>query len=153
LGGVLALLVGAVAVWWATRDDLVELTAADLAAAEARWQQSGCDDYDLTVQLSGRRSGVFKVRVRDGKSVQVTLDGISPRRGTWETWTVPGQFETLGLELENAADGTGPFGAPPGATVVLRVQFDPELGYPREYRRSVLGTPLEISWEVTEFRR
>ena len=30
-------------------------------------------------------------------------------------------------------------------------EFDPEFGYPRNYQRQVLGTDLDVQWEVTRF--
>ena len=35
---------------------------------------------------------------------------------------------------------------------MLRFTPDPELGYPRRYRRDVLGTPLALAIDVIRFR-
>ena len=61
-------------------------------------------------------------------------------------------FDTLHQEIENAQDPDGPFGSPPGSQVVERAAFDERFGYPRRYQRIVMGTELEIAWEVVGFR-
>lgn len=133
------------------RGRMAPLLSQDLKTAENRWRQSGPANYEIEVKLDGRRPGVFRVVVENGEPAQVTLDGIAPRRHAWNVWTVPGQFDTLWQELANAESPEKGFGAPPGATVVQRVEFDPVWGFPRRYWRSVLGTALDISWEVTHF--
>jgi hypothetical protein len=45
-------------------------------------------------------------------------------------------------------DTRAPFGQPKGTKAVLRFAPDPELGYPRSYRRDVLGTPLALAIDV-----
>ena len=86
------------------------LTAAELEQAELRWQAARLDDYDMDVQVAGRQPGIFHVEVRGGEPATASRNGFVPRRGTWDVWTVPGMFETLQQELDQAANHAGPFG-------------------------------------------
>jgi hypothetical protein len=54
-------------------------------------------------------------------------------------------------DLDSAEDPVPGFGAPPGAQVVLRGQFDPHTGLPQRYKRYIPGTELDVEWEVTLF--
>ena len=134
------------------RNRLPPLTAAELEQAERRWQVAGIENYDMDVKVSGRQPSSFHVEVRKGKPVSLTRNGVAPRRGMWDVWTVPGLFDTLHQELELAADPAGPFDSPPGTQVVQRVMFDERHGFPKKYQRIVMGTPLEVAWEVQRFR-
>lgn len=134
------------------RNRLPPLTTAELDQAERRWQTAGLENYDMDVKVSGRQPGSFHVEVRQGEPVALTRNGVAPRRGMWDVWTVPGLFDTLHQELELADDPEGPFGSPPGTQVVQRAKFDGRYGFPRKYQRIVMGTPLEIAWEVHRFR-
>ncbi|HEV3025817.1 MAG TPA: DUF6174 domain-containing protein [Pirellulales bacterium] len=133
-----------------TRSLLPPLTADGLAAAEERWKEHESADYNMDVEIGGRQPGHFHVEVRSGRATKVTRNGVEPQRRTWDTWTVPGMFDTLEQELDLAARPEGAFGQP-GARAVMRALFDPELGLPRRYERFVLGTAYEVRWQVTRF--
>ena len=153
VGGTLALLLvlGFVAAFG--ERNLPPLTADALANAEALWNEHGPANYNLDIKIGGRQPGVVHVEVRDGEPTAMTRDGFTPKqRRTWEPWTVRGQFDTLQRELDNAADPVKGFDAPTGAQVIERARFDPALGYPLKYERAVLGTPLEVAWEVEKFQ-
>ena len=134
------------------RNRLPPLTAAELDQAERCWQTAGVENYDMDIKVSGRQPGSFHVEVRQGEPAALTRNGVAPRRGMWDVWTAPGLFDTLRQELDLAADPAGPFGSQPGSQVVQRVKFDERYGFPRKYQRIVMGTPLEIAWEVQRFR-
>jgi hypothetical protein len=128
-----------------------QVTEESLAAAMARWDEHGPRSYRLELLVSGSRGGPVLVEVRDGEAVSLTRDGRTPARHTWEYWTVPGQFEAIELEL--TGDPQAMFGVPSRSDVILRAEFDPQLGYPRKYQRHVLGKSLEIGWEAVRFER
>jgi hypothetical protein len=134
------------------RGHMPPLTADELEQAELRWQATRLRDYDMEVSVSGRQPSNFHLEVRRGEPVALTRNGVAPRRGMWDVWTVPGMFDTLQQELDHAANPAGPFGSPPGTQVVERATFDERYGFPKKYHRIVMGTPLEISWEVVHFR-
>jgi hypothetical protein len=141
------------AVWIFGRQKPSPLTAEALAAAQKRWDEHGPANYSLDVTIGGRQPGKVHLVVEHGAAAAMTRDGVTPRqRRTWKAWTVPGQFEMLEIELEAAADPQKGFGAPPGAQTIERATFDAVLGYPLKYERSVLGTPLEVGWEVHNFQ-
>ena len=136
------------------RDDLPVMAAADLAAAEARWAAKGPASYDLDLVIGGERPGLVHVEVRNGKATAMSRDGRTPDQPrTWGVWTVPGQFETIGRELELAADPQRQMQAPPGTRLILQARFHPELGYPLRYRRLVIGQAPAVSWETLQFTR
>jgi hypothetical protein len=128
-----------------------ELTLERLHAAEALWKRVGPASYDLDLLLGGLRPGPVHVEVRDGQVSIVTISGRAPSPWTWDTWTVPGQFETIERELVLAEDPAHQMVAEAGTTLRLRCEFDPEFGFPREYRRLVSGAAPPVSWSVTRF--
>ena len=131
---------------------LPDLTPENLEAARRRWEENGPKGYDLDVVLSGSQMGKIHVEVRDRKVTAMTRNGVTPKQErTWEYWTVPGQFDTIEDEMEKAGDPVNGFPAPPGSKVIQKAEFDPDSGYPRRYHRVVLGTQLEIRWEVIRF--
>jgi hypothetical protein len=131
---------------------LPELTEPLLAAAEARWEANGPANYDLDLELAGARPGVVHVEVRDGEVTAMSRDGVTPsQQRTWYVWSVPGQFETIERELELAEDPQFEMQAAEGTQVVLRAEFDPKYGYPRQFHRLVFGGGPEVFWRVTRF--
>jgi hypothetical protein len=151
LGGGAALALAVAAMGFFVRGVLPPLTEADLARAEARWRAAGPSDYDMFVRVTGRQPSEFRVEVRGGEPAALTRNGNATPRRMWDVWTVPGLFDTIRQETDQAGNPTRPFGSPPGTQVVQRVQFDERYGYPARYERIVMGTPLEIAWEVAEF--
>ena len=60
---------------------------------------------------------------------------------------VDGLFTTIADELAQLKSDR-PFGQPKGTKVVMRFTPDPKLGYPRFYRRDVLGTSQGLAIDV-----
>jgi hypothetical protein len=120
-----------------------------LAAAARRWDERGPRSYRLKLQVSGTRGGPVELEVRDGEPVSLLRDGRQPARHTWDFWTVPGQLEAIRDEL--TGDTQIMFGTLDRSQVILRAEFDAELGYPRLYQRQVLGKALDIGWQTVEF--
>ena len=134
------------------RDRTPDLTEADLDAAEGRWEERGPQSYDMDLVIEGNRPGPVHVEVRQGQVTHMTRDGVEPKqRRTWAVWAVGGLFETIRQELDKAADPAEGFQTAPGSRMVQRAQFDSQYGYPAKYRRIVLGSNLELRWDVTRF--
>jgi Family of unknown function (DUF6174) len=128
------------------------LTGEDYDSAVRRWDERGPASYDVDLELGGNRPGKIHVEVRGGEVTHMTRDGVEPKqKRTWDYWSVPGQLETIGQELEMARDPAGSFKAPGASQVVMWAEFDPELGYPRQYDRVVLGADFEVHWKITRF--
>ncbi len=135
------------------RDTTPELTPAALEAAEQRWDAHGPASYDLDLSLEGNRPGTVHVEVRGGRVTRMTRDGVQPKQmRTWAVWAVPGQFETIEQELDKAGDPAAGFQTPADSRLVQRAEFDPQYGYPARYHRIVLGSNLELRWQVTRFQ-
>jgi hypothetical protein len=125
---------------------------ADYEAAVERWHRNGPASYDLDLELGGKRPGKIHVEVRNGEVIHMLRDGVEPsQRRTWDYWSVPGQLETIGQELEMATQPAKAFGAAGASEVVIWAEFDPHYGYPLQYDRVVLGADIEVHWKVTRF--
>lgn len=135
-----------------TSDRVPRLSEADYEAAVARWEAHGPANYNLDLELAGNRPGKIHVEVRDGQVEHMTRDGVEPKqKRTWDYWSVPGQLDTIGEELEMARSPAASFDSPQATGMVMWAEFDPKYGYPARYDRVVLGTDFEIHWKVTRF--
>jgi hypothetical protein len=134
------------------RQALPALTSEALAAAQSRWQEHAPTDFRIDLTVTGRQASRYHVEVRAGKPTQVLRNDRPIPSRSWYYWTVPGLFEVLEHDMDCSEDPTRGFGARPGSRAVLRAEFDPELGYPRNFQRLILGEPhLDMTWEVTAF--
>jgi hypothetical protein len=129
-----------------------DVTPQALRDARRTWERAGPRDYDLEWTSSGAQNGHYRVFVRGGdvETVHTVLpDGreIEAHSAQPESFGIDGLFQIIEEELaQRQADR--PFGQPPGTTAVLRFVPDPRLGYPRSYRRDVLGVPKGIAIDV-----
>jgi hypothetical protein len=132
-----------------------DVTARSIAEARRRWDHAGIRNYDLEWTSSGLSRAHYVVVVRGGevRSIASILpDGKSMEVHPVEPkfYGVEGLFMVIGDELAQLRTRT-PFGQPKGTKAILRFTPDPELGYPRRYRRDVLGTPLALAIDVVRF--
>jgi hypothetical protein len=67
-------------------------------------------------------------------------------------YSVDGLFTTIKDEIAQL-DQPSPFGQPKGTSAILKFTPDPDLGYPKGYRRDVLGTPKGVSIDVLKLDR
>ena len=142
-----AFLVTAVVAIIAVREPMEPLTRPALAAAIERWRVSGLTSYDLSFRMNGN---VYEVAVRDGVVTSAKLDGRPPTTADVRAYTVDGLFDTLGLELANRDDPTGPFAGAKGG-IIMRVRFNAERGYLERYLRSSGGQGRGASIELIGF--
>jgi len=129
-----------------------DVTTRSLRAARRTWEKAGVRDYNLEWTTAGARSNHYRVFVRDGqvRAVYLVQPGgkeVVGKPGEPAFFGVDGLFRTIEEELDEAQSDR-PFGQPKGTRVVLKFTPDPELGYPRDYRRDVLGSPLRIAIDV-----
>ena len=148
-GGLLAVVLGTGALLILARGGTARLTEERFEAAFERWQKAEVESYNLDLVLAGRESATIHLEVRGGEPTEMTRDGRRPSRRVWEYWTVPEQFEMIRREL--TADPEAAFGVADRDQVILRAEFDTELGYPRKYEREVLGKDASIRWEIVAF--
>lgn len=140
--------VAAVLIVLLLRDPIPPLNRADYDVAVARWRDRAASDYDMRVEFSGAQVGDFRVEVRGGEVTRLVRDGQPlVNRGTWQSWTVPGMFEIIEIDLARLerpdADAAGEYR--------VSVDFDPEWGYPQRYRQIQLGNQKSSEWRITEF--
>jgi hypothetical protein len=153
LGAVAFALVGIIlSVGYFVVERIPLLTELELDAAKKCWQERGPVSYDIDIELRGAQPGHVQVKVRNRVAADETRDGRVPQKHTWETWTVPGMFDTLETDMEIAENPEHAIQAAPGTRWQLRCEFDPQLGYPRRYHRLASGGP-EVYWHVTRFEQ
>lgn len=128
------------------RQAMDTLTQERLDAARERWDAAAIDAYRIEYVMNG---DTYIVTCRDGIVQDVTVNDKLPRSSSWGLYSVPGLFNVLQMDLENAADPKGPFRS---GHVMLRVIFDDALGYTRRYLRSG-GGPRGATIEVRTFER
>lgn len=130
-------------VWLAFRGERIPLLTSDaLDAAQRRWQKLRPRDYDLDLEITGTRAGRVHVEVRDGRVHLMQRDGQTPAQSrTWDVWTVDGQFDTIADDQQRATQGE--------TNLILRGEFDAELGYPRRYQVSNLTARNDYGWRTT----
>jgi hypothetical protein len=128
------------------------VTPEAIAAARKVWAEAGIRDYDLEWTTSGMNQAHYFVTVRGGvvrKVESVAPDGrkfeLHPAESRF--YGVDGLFLTMADELAQLKTER-PFGQPRGTRVVMRFTPDPKLGYPRSYRRDVLGTSQAVAIDV-----
>ena len=134
------------------RDATPPLTRAEFDSAWLRWKQFEPENYDIEIRVDGRQPATYRVEVRGGEATVAMRNGNPlKQRRTFETWSVPGMFDTMESDIVNVERyETGDRG--PGAMqLTLRGVFNGEFGYPQHYRRIEWGADVDTTWEVTEF--
>jgi hypothetical protein len=128
------------------------VTPQAIADARKVWAQAGIRDYDLEWTATGMNRAHYFVTVRGG--VVRKIESVAPDGRRFEVhpaevkfYGVDGLFTTIADELAQLKMDR-PFGQPPGTKVVMRFTPDPKFGYPRSYRRDVLGTTQGLAIDV-----
>jgi len=128
------------------------VTPQSIADARKVWEQTGIRDYDLEWTVTGMNNAHYLVTVRKGTVRKI--ESIAPDGRRFEVhpaevrfYSIDGLFTTIADELAQLKMDR-PFGQPPGTKVVMRFTPDPKLGYPRSYRRDVLGTTQGLAIDV-----
>ncbi len=128
------------------------VTPEALAAARQVWDDAGIRDYDLEWSASGRISAHYYVTVRQREVREVESVAPDGRRFQLHPpepkfYGVDGLFRTIADELAQLKTDR-PFDQPKGTKVVMRFTPNTKLGYPRFYRRDVLGTTQTLAIDV-----
>ena len=131
------------------------VTDASLASARRLWDRARVRDYDLEWTSRGQSQAHYRVEVRGGevRSVEMLQPNgqvTQAHPGNPRFYGVEGLFLTIGEDLAQLRQPE-PFGQPKGTRVVLRFSPDPKFGYPRHYRRDVLGTSQAVALDVVRF--
>lgn len=112
-------------------------------------------DYNLEWTSTGPRNNRYAVSVRDGRVKSV--EGVAPdgrrfpvKPAETKYYSIDGLFLTIADELAEL-DQPRPFNQPKGTKAVLRFDPDPQYGYPRRYRRDILGAPAALAIDVVRF--
>lgn len=152
-GAILGGLAAFVALRVRNYDSTPDLTPDLFYTAQDRWRSAAPSDYDIEVRVTGSQPATYRVEVRGGQPQAAWRNGkpLTQRR-TFGTWSVPGMFATISRDIdavERHAAGKADRFTP---RLTLRGEFDPKYSYPARYRRFEQWSPVEVQWEVTEFR-
>jgi hypothetical protein len=128
------------------------VTPEAVAAARKLWADAELRDYDLEWTASGRMTAHYFVTVRGGDVRKV--ESVAPDGRKFEVhpaeprfYGVDGLFTTIADELAQLKEAQ-PFGQTKGTKVVMRFSPDPKSGFPRSYRRDLLGTSQGLAIDV-----
>ncbi len=129
-----------------------EVTQESVRAAQTKWDKAGIKNYNLEWVSKGARNVHYRVFVRDSivKAIYAVLpDGreVVAKPAEPKFYGVDGLFITIFDEIGQLKTAS-PFGMPKGVKAVLKFDPDPNLGYPRTYRRDLLGTPQGLAIDV-----
>lgn len=133
-----------------------EVTEHNLRDAQVKWNRANVRDYNLEWIARGAAvSSHYYVFVRGGlvEEVRSVLpDGreLRVQPGDPSYFSIDGLFRTLEDDLARAQEER-PFDQQAGTSVVMRFDPDPNLGYPKRYRRDVSGTRLGLALDVIRF--
>jgi hypothetical protein len=139
----------------------VDVNTRSIREARRAWEDAKIRDYDLEWLSTGQLTGHYLVYVRDGKVREVRRllasrreielnhgrDVIEAHPGDPNMYGVEGLFKILEQELDAALADT-PFGERKGTRVLLKFTPDEKLGYPRSYRRDVVGSRQGLALDV-----
>ncbi len=116
-----------------------------------KWQAAGPSNYRISIKVEGRQPATYQVTVRDGRVEAATRNGnpLTQRR-TIGTWSVPGMFDTIEYDVR-AISRDGDTSRAANQQLVVRAEFDSQLGIPLKYFRSDYETKTTTTWEVIEF--
>lgn len=133
----------------------VDVTEESLKAARDRWNAAGIRDYELEWASTGLAPAHYVVTVHDGKVESIESIAPNGRRGLIKPaaprfYSVDGLFTTISDELAQL-ETDRPFGQPRGTRAVFKFKPDPKYGFPRMYRRDVMGAPLPLAIDVLGF--
>lgn len=133
-----------------------DVTPRTLERAKQTWERAGIDDYDLEWTSTGARDGHYRVTVRDGRvrevrSVQPDGKESVAHPGDPSYYSVEGLFRILQEEADQLLEDR-PFNMPKGSKVLLKFTPDRKLGYPRRYRRDVVGSQRGLAIDVLKLK-
>ena len=120
----------------------------DLAAARARWNRSGIEDYQVDLQLQGPLNnprGFIRLQVRQGQVVSAqisdTLYQFTPPLDSWPT--VPDVFDLIEVNIQHH---------PGSMEMSVDATFDENLGYPRRVTITCVPAIPDCGPSTYEFR-
>lgn len=145
LAAFVAATVGGISIIIARRSASPALTAERFAAAQAKWEAAGPASYEIEIDVRGAQPALYTVTVERGEPVSAARNSTPlKQRRTWETWSVPGMFDTVASDVAALNERSN---------LVVRCEFDPEFGFPAKYERIEMGTGQQVRWEVKRFER
>ncbi|MCA9200327.1 MAG: hypothetical protein KDA87_22460 [Planctomycetales bacterium] len=120
-----------------------------LEAQRKLWEALAVQDYRIRIQVDGANPGVYEVEVQDGQPVSSTFrDKPLTNSRTMGTWTVPGMFRTIELDLYHRSQADRD-----PRRLAIRASFDPDWHYPDRMVRTDLDTNQGANWKVLQFER
>ena len=129
------------------------LKRADFDAAKSRWKAHGPASYDLDIEGSfDMGKGLTHVEVRQGKVTALTMGGQPKPQAQWPFYSVPGLFRIIADDLEQNEAAVKTPGGDSEPLYDQQAEFDPRLGYPLRYRRTVVKSGQTGEWKIIKFQ-
>ena len=147
VGGAVAALVLVFAFSGIGAKELSVVDEATVDKARSEWDSLNITDYRIKVEVVGPNPGVYEVDVAGGVPVTSTFKGkpLTDDR-TKGTWTVPGMFRTIDLDLYYRSQNDRP-----DDRLLVKAAFDPEYHFPARFQRHDFDARTSVTWEVLEF--
>ena len=131
-----------------------EVTSEAIREARQLWTKAGIRDYDLEWTVAGAQTNHYYVTVRGGevrKVESILADGRRLGLKSFDTryFSVDGLFLTM-ADYVALLKKDRPSGDSKDAQVVMRFKPDPKLGYPKWFRRDVMGSTQALAVDVVK---
>jgi hypothetical protein len=133
-----------------------DVSTRTLSAAKRLWAEKELRNYNLEWTSRGARQEHYAVYVREGEVRSVR--SVDPAGAEFELhpadpsyFGINGLFRVIEEELAQALDDR-PFGMPKGTRLLQKWIPDPDYGFPRQYRRDVMGAIKGLAIDVILFQ-
>lgn len=131
-----------------------EVTSEAILEAKQLWTKAGIRDYDLEWTVAGAQTNHYYVTVRGGEVRKVESILPDDRRIVLKSFdtryfSVDGLFLTM-ADYVALLKKDQPSGDSKDAQVVMRFKPDPKLGYPKWFRRDVMGSTQALAVDVVK---
>jgi hypothetical protein len=131
-----------------------DVTPEAIDQAKQLWTKAGIRDYDLEWTVAGAQTNHYYVTVRGGevrKVESILADGRRLGLKSFDTryFSVDGLFLTM-ADYVALLKKDQPSGDSKDAQVVMRFKPDPKLGYPKWFRRDVMGSTQALAVDVVK---
>jgi hypothetical protein len=150
LGTVLGLLATIAVLVVTSRGQPPAMRTDAFEAAQERWKRHGLASYEMDIDESLGLTAKIHVEVRNDQVTAMTINGQPTAPRLWDSWSVPGLFGIIRLDLDRNGAVAGGEEQPPA--VFQQAEFDPVDGHPRVYRRTELSGGQTVEWRITNFR-
>ena len=150
LGTALGLIATVVVLVVSTRGQPPRMTSDAFEAAREHWKRHGPASFEMDIEQSLGLTGKIHVEVRHEQVTAMTINGEPAAPRLWDSWSVPGLFGIIRLDLDRNSAAAAAGQSQP--VVFQQAEFDADNGLPRVYRRTELEGGQSVEWRITAFQ-